>query len=221
MTLLLADDTLVHVVEERLGSLLRAQRRGELPPAGQTEITLIMRTLAGRTGPARLILMAGLPGSGKTTVARELESQGFLRLCPDERVFEQHGHYGRDFPRGAYKIRERPILTEVAAELRTALAAGRDVVLDHGLWTRDERQEWREVGEDAGAAVTLVYLPASHDELWERIKERNASTFDDPNAMYFSQEDLLRHGARFEPPADDEAHVIYAGSLIPVIEGSA
>ncbi|MEU8538064.1 AAA family ATPase [Streptomyces parvulus] len=221
MTLLLADDTLLHVVEERLGDLLRAQRRGELPPAGQTEITLIMRTLAGRTGPARLILMAGLPGSGKTTVARELESRGFLRLCPDERVFEQHGHYGRDFPRGSYKIRERPILTEVAAELRTALAAGRDVVLDHGLWTHDERQEWRQVGENAGAAVTLLYLPASHAELWERIKERNASTFDDPNAMYFSQEDLLRHGARFEPPADDEPHVIYAGSLIPVIEDSA
>lgn len=221
MTLLLADDTLMHVMEERLGDLLRAQRRGGLPPAEQTEITLIMRTLAGRTGPARLILMAGLPGSGKTTVARELESRGYLRLCPDERVFEQHGHYGRDFPRGAYKIRERPILSEVAAELRTALASGRDVVLDHGLWTLDERQEWRQVGEDAGAAVTLVYLPASHDELWERIKERNASTFDDPNAMYFSQEDLLRHGARFEPPTADESHVIYAGSLIPVIEGSA
>ncbi|NEE32847.1 ATP-binding protein [Streptomyces sp. SID7982] len=221
MTLSLADDTLLHVVEERLGELLRAQRRGALPPAGQTEITLIMRTLAGRTGPARLILMAGLPGSGKTTVARELESRGYLRICPDERVFEQHGHYGRDFPRGAYKIRERPILSEVAAELRTALAAGRDVVLDHGLWTHDERQEWRQVGEDAGAVVTLVYLPASHDELWERIKERNASTFDDPNAMYFSQEDLLRHGARFEPPTADESHVIYAGSLIPVIEGSA
>ncbi len=217
MTLLLADDTLMHVMEERLGDLLRAQRRGGLPPAEQTEITLIMRTLAGRTGPARLILMAGLPGSGKTTVARELESRGYLRLCPDERVFEQHGHYGRDFPRGAYKIRERPILSEVAAELRTALASGRDVVLDHGLWTLDERQEWRQVGEDAGAAVTLVYLPASHDELWERIKERNASTFDDPNAMYFSQEDLLRHGARFEPPTADESHVIYAGSLIPVI----
>ncbi|MFJ7424086.1 AAA family ATPase [Streptomyces uncialis] len=221
MTLALVDDTLIHVIEERLGALLQTQRRGELTPAEQTEITRIMRTLAGRSGPARLILMAGLPGSGKTTVARELEAQRFLRVCPDERVFEQHGHYGRDFPRGSYKIRERPILAEVAAEVRTALAAGRDVVLDHGLWTRDERQEWREVGEDVGAAVTLVYLPASHDELWERIKERNASTFDDPNAMYFSQEDLLRHGARFEPPTTDEPHIIYAGSLIPVIEDSA
>ncbi|MFD5899665.1 AAA family ATPase [Streptomyces sp. NPDC060366] len=221
MTLALADDTLIHVIEERLGALLQTQRLGELTSTEQTEITRIMRTLAGRPGSARFILMVGLPGSGKTTVARELEAQRFLRVCPDERVFEQHGHYGRDFPRGSYKIRERPILAEVAAEVHTALAAGRDVVLDHGLWTRDERQEWREVGENVGAAVTLVYLPASHDELWGRIKERNASTFDDPNAMYFSQEDLLRHSARFEPPATDEPHVIYAGSLTPVIEDSA
>ncbi|WP_331718555.1 AAA family ATPase (plasmid) [Streptomyces sp. NBC_00161] len=221
MTSSLLDDTLMNVTEERLDALLQAKHSGNLTPAGQAEITRAMRTLAGRTGPTRLILMAGLPGSGKTTVARELQSRGFLRICPDERVWQQHGHYGRDFPRGAYKVRERPILAEVAAELRAALASGRDVVLDHGLWTVDERQEWRQIGECAGAAVTLVYLPATHDELWGRIKERNASTFDNPNAMYFSEDDLRRHGSRFEPPAAGESHVIYAGSLVPVIGDSA
>ncbi|GLV90750.1 hypothetical protein Slala04_22040 [Streptomyces lavendulae subsp. lavendulae] len=150
------------------------------------------------------------PGSGKTTLARELEARGFLRLCPDERVWRAHGHYGRDFPRGQYKIRERPILAEVAAELRTALAAGRDVVMDHGFWTVDERQEWRRIGEQAGAAATLVYLPATHDELWERIEDRNQQN-DDPNSMYFSEEDLRRHAGCFEPPGMDEPHLVYDG----------
>ncbi|GHB75821.1 ATP/GTP-binding protein [Streptomyces xanthochromogenes] len=218
MTLPFLDDTLIHVAENRLGILLQADRRDSLTWAEQREVTRTMRTLAGRPGLTQLVLLAGLPGSGKTTIARELETRGYLRICPDERVFEQHGHYGRDFPRGSYKIRERPILTAIAAELRDALASGRDVVLDHGLWTLSERQEWREVGEAAGAKVTLVYLPATHEELWERIKKRNASTFDNPNAMYFTEEDLLRHGARFEPPGNGESPVVYAGSLVPVIE---
>ncbi len=217
MTALALDDTLVHVVEERLGSLLRAQHTDNLPPDGKMEITRIMRTLAGRPGPARLVLMAGLQGSRKTKVARALEAVGFTRFSPDERVFQVHGHYGRDFPRGEYRVREQPILEEIASEVRQALDSGRDVVVDHGFWTVSERKQWRAIGEEAGAAVTLVHLPGTHEERWERIKERNQQTYDDPNAMWFSEDDLRRHAARFEPPAQDEPHVTYTGDLDPVL----
>nr|WP_011265224.1 ATP-binding protein [Streptomyces sp. F11]AAX51329.1 unknown [Streptomyces sp. F11] len=217
MTPLALDDTLVHIAENRLGILLRAQLLGTLPTDGQTEITRIMRTLSGRPGPARLVLMAGLQGSRKTTIARALESLGFLRFSPDERVFETHGHYGRDFPRGEYRIREQPILEEIAAEVRSALDSGRDVVVDHGFWTAAERKLWRAIGEEAGAAVTLVHLPGTHEERWERIKERNQQTYDNPNAMWFSEDDLRRHAARFEPPGPDEPHVTYTGDLDPVL----
>ncbi|MFJ7497841.1 AAA family ATPase [Streptomyces sp. NPDC097727] len=218
MTTPALDDTLVHVAEERLGSLLQAQHMGTLPPNGKTEITRIMRTLAGRPGPARLVLMAGLQGSRKTKVARALEARGFLRVSPDERVWQTHGHYGRDFPRGEYRVREQPILEQVAAEVRTALDSGRDVVVDHGFWTADERQKWRRIGEKVGAIVTLVHLPGTHQERWERIKERNRQTYNDPNSMWFSEADLLRHAARFEPPGVDEPHVTYTGDLHPILQ---
>ncbi|MEV6535949.1 ATP-binding protein [Streptomyces sp. NPDC051639] len=217
MTSLALDDTLVHTAEERLESLLRAQHTGNLPADGKTEITRIMRTLAGRPGPAQLVLMAGLQGSRKTKVARALEALGFLRFSPDERVFAVHGHYGRDFPRGEYRVREQPILEEIATEVRHALDSGQDVVVDHGFWTVSERKLWRAIGEDAGASVTLVHLPGTHEERWHRIKERNQQTYDDPNAMWFSEDDLRRHAARFEPPGPDEPHVTYTGDLDPVL----
>ncbi|WP_370686572.1 zeta toxin family protein [Streptomyces viridochromogenes] len=37
------------------------------------------------------VLMAGLPGSGKTTLARVLTDRGFVRLCTNEKMYRRHG----------------------------------------------------------------------------------------------------------------------------------
>lgn len=98
----LLDDTLVGCLEHRLDVLLHAQRTDALPLEGRFEIRRISAALSGRPGPApRAILLSGLQGSGKTTLARALEQAGFRRLCPDEEMFSRYGHYGRDFPAGS------------------------------------------------------------------------------------------------------------------------
>lgn len=214
-----ADDTLVSVLEDRLGALLAARRTGTITPEAEAEVSAISRTMTRPMSPRPpfCVLMAGLPGSGKTTLSRALTARGFIRLCPDEEMFRRHGVYGVDFPRGVFPTLERPVLEDVAVDLREQLKAGRDVVVDHGFWTPEDRAKWRAIATDAGATPVLVYLEASHEELWARISKRNEFHADDPNAIYFAESDLQRYRARFVPPQADEPHLLYDGDPAAVI----
>jgi predicted kinase len=88
---------------------------------------------------ATLFVLVGLPGAGKTTRARELEARhGALRLTPDEWMIplfgEPEADGGRDVLEGRF----------VWLALR-ALRLGVDVVLDFGVWSRDERSALRAI----------------------------------------------------------------------------
>ncbi|AJC62043.1 ATP-binding protein [Streptomyces sp. 769] len=206
------DDTLVSCLEARLSQLLRAERTDTLTLEGRFEITRISAALSGRPGPApRAILMSGLQGAGKTTLARALEEAGFRRLCPDEEMFRRYGHYGRDFPRGQFRVREAPVLKGIALELQELLAAGHEVVVDHGFWTPEERSKWTATVMEAGGEPVLIYLPVPHEVRWNRIRKRNEQSLVDANSIEFNEEDLLRHAGRFCPPTDDEPHIVYDG----------
>ncbi|MFF6990479.1 AAA family ATPase [Streptomyces sp. NPDC010273] len=213
------DDTLANVLEKRLGSLLTARRAGTITLEAEAEMAVISQTMARPMSPRPpfCVLMAGLPGSGKTTLSRVLTDRGFVRLCPDEEMYRRHGVYGVDFPRGTFPTLERPVLDDVMGELGEHLGSGHDVVVDHGFWTPEDRAKWQAVATDAGATPLLVYLAASHDELWARISKRNEFHADDPNAIFFSESDLQRYRARFIPPQADEPHLLYEGDPSVVI----
>ncbi|MFG3266886.1 AAA family ATPase [Streptomyces bobili] len=214
-----ADDT--RSLEERLGPdvLLAAHRPDTITLEAEAEVGAISLPMTRQMPPRQpfCVLMAGLPGSGKTTVSRALTDRGFVRLCPDEEMFRRHGVYGVDFPRGVFPTLERPVLEDVAVDLREHLKAGHDVVVDHGFWTPEDRTRWRDIAIDAGATPVLIYLAATHEELWARISKRNDFHANDPNSIYFAESDLQRYRTRFIPPQADEPHVLYDGDPATVI----
>ncbi|MDQ0278917.1 putative kinase [Arthrobacter silviterrae] len=165
------------------------------------------------------VLLAGVTGSGKTTLSETLATYGMIRASVDEEVFRTHGRYGIDYPEDGYYERESAAVGTVRNRLIGELATGRDVVLDHGLWTRAERRHWQSTVRDAGGIPVLVYLPVSYGTALARLTERNQR--EDANALTVSPEALRDFFDRFDIPGDEEGAVTYGqdpAGLLRIVE---
>jgi predicted kinase len=141
---------------------------------------------------ARLILLCGLPGAGKTTLAKHLAAEvPGVRLSPDEWKHDLGIDYYDEPARVALEAR----LWRLAQEL---LALGQRVILEHGFWAREERDELWATARALDVGVELHYLEAPVEELWRRLEIRNAQAL--PGTAPIGRDDLERWAGRFEAP---------------------
>ena len=58
---------------------------------------------------------------------------------------------------------------------RRTLELGCNVILDWGLWSREERDRYRLAARELGVRVALCLVEATREELFERLSRRNAA----------------------------------------------
>jgi predicted kinase len=144
----------------------------------------------------RLVLICGLPASGKSTLARRLAPLiSAIRLDKDDWVTQ----LGADLWDEAFRVRLEDQLWALSRDL---LARGQSVILEWGHWARVERDEKRLGARALGVGVELHYLDAPLERLIERAEDRNSSG--EWTASPITRAHFEEWATIFQPPDEEE-----------------
>lgn len=151
-----------------------------------------------------VVITCGVSGSGKTTLALALEDYDYVRLSPDELIWNL---YGDDFADMPFE-QQQPVFHEMGIVLESLLADmledGRKVVVDATMCKREKRDRMREVCSQYNVDPVIAWLDAPYNVLKKRLDKRKGSG---PNDQIVADDLLIAFLANFEPPEVDENYI--------------
>jgi predicted kinase len=147
--------------------------------------------------------MCGPAGSGKSTVACELEAQGFIRLSIDEEAWSR-GYRAHPLPDDI----ARAVEDTLRVRLLDLVADEADVVLDYSFWSRQMRAEYRRLLAPLGVVPETIYLATPRDVALARVRAR---TGNGAHEIQLSEKLAASYFDGFEVPTHDEGPLTVIG----------
>jgi uncharacterized protein len=159
----------------------------------------------------KLILLSGLQGTGKSTVAGSVADLLSAEVLSTDRIRKE----SPGPPDYSEEGRQR-IYNLLYGRVRSLLLANRSVVLDGTFSKRKQRDDVRSLAAETKADFCLLLVVAPEELSIQRIQQRQAAGSDPSDAtvdVYMQQKKL------FEPVADDENHFVITNSTMEDLLG--
>lgn len=112
----------------------------------------------------KLILVVGLPGTGKSTFSRALAAELGARHLNSDVIRAETGLRGKYTPEDKAKVYE-----ELAARTRALLEAGWTVIVDATLYREDLRRPYTELARQLDCPIRWIELQTGETTIKERV----------------------------------------------------
>lgn len=152
---------------------------------------------------AKLHLMCGFMGFGKSTIAKQLQKK-FNAVClsPDEFMLDL---YGRKLSESNFRIAKKRVDVVIWKIAEQVLKSGVDVILDYGYWTKVSRREAYERGIKIADEVIMEQVICSMETAKKRLLKRGK---DDENELDINSSCFEMFVGYYEPIETEEGYTV-------------
>ena len=152
---------------------------------------------------SRMYILTGISFSGKSTLAQAISvARNMPVIDPDNVAHERGGGLNGEVIADAQWA-----LIHKEAERRAGrmLTAGGSLVYDTTAFTRQQRQELRDLAVQHNAKPVLIFVSISYTEARQRWDQNNQTQ----ERFAVHEDDFNMVANNFEPPGRDEPHLVY------------
>lgn len=148
----------------------------------------------------KVMLLCGLPGSGKTTLSVSLAKEySAVRFSIDEWMINLYDH---EMNQGDFDNRMEKIKQTIWKTVEQLIVVEINVVLDYGFWQTDERIKAIQQIKKSGGVSVIYFFELPLAKLKDRLKKRNQSLSED--TFKITTEMLEEFIEMFELPTPEE-----------------